>query len=229
MKRNETGNAGRHGKAPWLVLLGGGGHCKVLIDVIEMTGSFRIAGYVDLLQKRNEHVLAHSWLGSDEDIPKLALTHTDFIVAAGQIGLPILRERLFSLLTSAGGRSPVIISPHACVSRHASLGGGTVALHGAIVNAKAIIGRNVIINTAAVVEHDATIGDHCHVSTGARVNGDCRVANRCFVGSGAVLREGIALAEGSIIGAGAVVTRDTSSYGVYRGVPARRYRDVAST
>jgi sugar O-acyltransferase (sialic acid O-acetyltransferase NeuD family) len=160
----------------------------------------------------------------DEDLPRLTTQFAYFLISAGQIGLPTLRERLFATVLAAGGRLPVIRSPEAYTSRHARLGDGTVVFHGAIVNAGAEIGRNGIINTAALVEHDAIIGDHCHVSTGARVNGGCQIGSRSFIGSGAVLKEGICLKEGTVVGAGTVVLRDTEAFGVYTGVPARRIR-----
>ncbi|MHB1307511.1 MAG: acetyltransferase [Limisphaerales bacterium] len=207
-----------------LVLVGGGGHCRSLVDVIETTGEFDIAGFVDFASKQTETILGYPWIGQDEDLPRLATQFAFFIISAGQIGLPTLRERLFATVASVGGRLPVIRSPRAHTSRHARLGEGTVVFHGAIVNSGVEIGRNGIINTAAIVEHDATVGDHCHISTGARVNGACRVGNRSFIGSGAVLREGIQVAEGTVIGAGAVVVRDTEAFGVYTGVPARRIR-----
>jgi sugar O-acyltransferase (sialic acid O-acetyltransferase NeuD family) len=211
---------------PLVVLVGGGGHCNALIDVIEAAGALQIAGIVDLPERRMEKVLGYDWIGRDEDLAALAQKYPYFLVAAGQLGLPTLRERLFDAVVAAGGRLPTVCSPRALVSRHATLGAGSVVLHHAVVNAGAKVGANVIINTAALVEHDAKVGDHCHISTAAVVNGDCQVADRCFIGSGAVLRNRVCLAEGTVVGAGAVVARHTEPFGLYVGVPARRVKDL---
>jgi sugar O-acyltransferase (sialic acid O-acetyltransferase NeuD family) len=224
MNSQASGHSSPIRSLPSLVLVGGGGHCRSLADVIETTGEFEIAGFVDLPSKKSEKVLGYPWLGRDEDLPLLTTQFAYFLVSAGQLGLPTLRERLFATVQAAGGRLPVIRSPRAHISRHARVGEGTVVFHGAIVNAGAEIGRNGIINSAALVEHDVTIGDHCHISTGVRVNGGCRIKSRSFIGSGAVLKEGIVVEEGTVVGAGSVLLRDTEAFGVYIGVPARRIR-----
>lgn len=210
---------------PQVVLVGGGGHSRSLIDVVEAEGAWQIAGIVNLPERKHERVLGYGWIGANEDLPSLATQYPYFLVAVGQIGLPVLRERLYNLIIKAGGKLATVCSPLARLSPHAKMGDGTVVFHQAVVNAAAMIGENVIVNTGALVEHDAQVGDFCHISTGARVNGGCKLGARCFVGSGAVLRENVCLAEGTIVGAGSVVLRDTEPFGVYAGVPARRIKD----
>lgn len=210
---------------PSVVLVGGGGHCRSMIDVIEAEGALRIAGIVDLPERSEATVCDYRWIGSDADLPLLMQKYSCFLVATGQVGLPVIRERLFGAIVAGGGQLPTVCSPSAWVSPRATLGCGTVVFHQAVVNTGGTVGCNVTINTAALIEHDVQVGDHCHISTGARINGDCVVEKRCFVGSGAVLREGVRLAEGTVIGAGAVVVRDTEPYGIYVGIPARRLKD----
>jgi sugar O-acyltransferase (sialic acid O-acetyltransferase NeuD family) len=211
-----------------VVLVGGGGHCRSLIDVIETEGKLQIAGIVDQNEALGDSLFGYPWIGIDDDLPVLARKHSYFLIAAGQIGVPNLRERLFREVDAAGGSLPVVRSPFSTVSHHSTLGRGTVVFHQAVVNAGTTIGENAILNTAALLEHDVRVGNHCHISTGARINGGCLVANRCFVGSGAVVREGVCLAEATVVGAGAVVIHNTEPFGVYVGVPARRIRSSVS-
>lgn len=103
---------------------------------------------------------------------------------------PRARIRAFVAAREAGAVLPAIVSPHAHISRHGQIGAGTLAMHGAVVNAGATVGENCILNSQSLVEHDARIGDHCHISTGARVNGDVEIGDGCFVGSGTVLKTG---------------------------------------
>lgn len=191
-----------------LLLVGGGGHCRAAIDVIEADGRFRIAGLVRPRADGAERVFGYPILGEDTDLPDLLVETNNALVTVGQIKTPVLRQRLYALLKELNAAMPVIVSPNAYVSRHAVVEEGTLIMHGAFVNAGARLGRNCIVNSLALVEHDAAIGNHCHVSTGARINGGVSVDDGCFIGSGAVLREGLRIGANSVIGAGCVVTRD---------------------
>lgn len=189
-----------------ILLVGGGGHCRAAIDVIEAEARFAIRGIVQPKTDGVEPVLGYPVLGEDADLPALLAETPQALVTVGQIKTPAIRLRLFEQLKNLGAVMPVIVSPRAYVSRHARVEEGTLIMHGAIVNASARIGANSIVNSLALVEHDVEVGNHCHISTGARVNGGVIIEEGCFVGSGAVLREGIRIGSGSVIGAGCVVT-----------------------
>jgi sugar O-acyltransferase (sialic acid O-acetyltransferase NeuD family) len=190
-----------------IVLVGGGGHCKSVIDVIEREGRFRIAGLVDLPGKLGMKVLDYPFFATDEDLPRLAGSFRNFIITLGQIGLPGRRFELFDVLLKYGVRLPVIVSPYACVSAHARLGQGTIVMHGAIVNAGAVVGQNCIINSRALIEHDALIGDHCHVATGAIINGGVVAGKNCFIGSGAVTKQGVTIPDGTFLKANSLYSQ----------------------
>jgi len=190
-----------------IVLLGGGGHCRACIDVIERGGEYAVGPIVDLPERAGSKVLGYEVTEQDEHIPVLAHLYGLFLVTAGQITSPALRIRLFEEVMAAGGSLPVIVSPLAYVSPHARLGDGTIVMHGAMVNAGAVVGRNCIINSRALVEHDAVIGDHCHISTGALVNGEVVVEQGTFWGSGAVSREQIRVGRGCVIGCNATLKK----------------------
>ena len=193
-----------------ILLIGGGGHCRSCIDVLEATGEFRIVGVVQPTKQRGETVLGYPVKGGDEDLPLLLRETPRALVTVGQIRSAATRKRLLGLLEEYRADLPVVLSPFAWVSPRASLSRGTIVMHSAIVNTGAEIGANGILNSRALVEHDARIGDHCHIATGAIVNGDCIVEEESFIGSGAVLREGVTVGARSVIGAGCVITRDIS-------------------
>lgn len=207
-----------------IYLVGGGGHCRSCIDVIEAEGVCRIVGIVDLPDKLQEEILGYRVLATDHDLERLCQADCGFLVTIGQIGSSSARAKAFSAIKRLGAELPRIISPRAGVSRHAALGEGTIVMHGATVNAGAVVGVNCILNSHSLVEHDAVVFDHCHISTGAVVNGGCRVGAHTFIGSNSVLTHGTRLTEDVVVGAGSVVHRDIEEPGVYAGNPCRRIR-----
>lgn len=191
-----------------IILIGGGGHCRACIDVIEMDGRFAIRGIVDEKDALDPILTDYPLLGREQDIPALSQKCHYFLVTIGQIKFSEPRIRLFLLLKELGKTLPTIVSPRAHVSRLATIGEGTIIMHDALINAGASVGRNCIINTKALVEHDAIIEDHCHVSTAAIVNGAAVVRRCSFIGSNAVLRQEVVVGEESIVGAGVTVLQN---------------------
>lgn len=189
---------------PQIILIGGGGHCKSLIDVIEMEGSFEIAGIIDQKKFVGQNVLGYEIIGCDDDLEDLFQKYKYAIVSVGQIKSPDLRIKLFNHLNAIGFETPTIVSPRAYVSKHASVDKGTVILHDALVNAEVWIGKNCIINSKALIEHDCRIGDHCHISTGAVLNGGTNIGDGTFFGSNAVSKEYSVFAERMFIKAGSI-------------------------
>lgn len=204
-----------------IVLVGGGGHCKSVIDVIESTEKYAIAGILDKPGVTSD-VLTYPVIGTDDDIPSLQKDGCRFIITVGHTGNAFVRRHLSEVIDAAGGVQEVIISPTARVSPHARLGAGTIVMHHAVVNAGAVIGKGCIINSQALIEHDVAVGDQVHISTGAKVNGSCRIGDGCFIGSGAVVIHETGVASDSIIGAGAVVIDDIGEPGTYAGNPCRK-------
>jgi sugar O-acyltransferase (sialic acid O-acetyltransferase NeuD family) len=191
-----------------LLLLGGGGHCRSCIDVIETENQFQIAGIVQPRAAGAEPVLGYPILGDDDDLPGLLRRFPQALVTVGQIKTSVVRIRLYERLRALGADLPVIVSPNAHVSRHARIEEGTIVMHGAVVNAGAMVGRNCIINNRALIEHDVVIGDHSHVATAATVNGGVWVGAGSFIGSGAVVRQNVRIGTRCLIGMGQRVLAD---------------------
>ena len=188
-----------------IILIGGGGHCKSCIDVIEQAGILQISGIVDVPEKLHQKILGYEIIAADDDLPRLANEYKNFLITLGQIKSPDRRIRLYNILKDLGTKLPLIMSPLAYVSKHAEIADGTIIMHHALINAGAKIGENCIINTKALVEHDAVIEDHCHISTGAIVNGGTLIRTGTFLGSNAVTKEYITIKENSFIKANTLV------------------------
>ncbi len=202
-----------------LILVGGGGHCKSVIDVAECAG-YTVLGILDKAEDVGKTVLGYPVIGTDECMAEYVGT-AEFLVTVGQIDTPEIRKRLHAEIEKVGGKLATIISPTARVSRFAVIGEGTVVMHQAVVNADTHIGKGCIINTFADVEHDATIGEFCHISTGAIVNGGCIIGNDVFVGSQSVINQGRTICDGAFVGSMSVVRKDIRIKGIYVGNPAR--------
>ena len=191
-----------------IILVGGGGHCKSCIDVIEQEGKYRIAGIVDLPEKLHKKILGYEVISIDDDLAQLVNEYKNFLITLGQIKSPGKRVRIFQTLKESGATLPLIISPLAYISKHSEIGEGTIIMHHALINAGAKIGSNCIINSKALIEHDAIIGDHCHIATGATINGGVKIGSGTFFGSNAVCKEYIEIDKNAIIGCGTKIIKN---------------------
>lgn len=201
-----------------LILIGGGGHCKSVIEAAESAG-FQILGVLDMAEEVGKSILSTKVIGTDDDIPTY-VDKADFVITVGFIKNPAIRIKLYNKVKEAGGKLATIVASTAYVSKYAEIGEGTVVMHNAFVNAGAKVGNNVILNTFTNIEHDAEIGDQCHISTGTMVNGECKVGKNCFIGSQSVLANCITIGDDIIVGAGSFVRKSITEKGIYSGNPA---------
>jgi len=207
---------------PGIILIGGGGHCKAVIDVIESEGKFEIAGIIDKPEKIGQRLLNYSYIGCDEDIKNLSLKYSIFFITVGQIKSNYVRVKLYNQLKEMGLILPVILSPRAYISKYSKIGESTVIMHHAIINSDTIIGKNCIVNSCSLIEHDVIVGDHSHISTAVTINGGCTIGNRVFIGSSSVISNNVDIANDTIIGAGSVVMKSLPEKGTYLGNPIKR-------
>ena len=201
-----------------LILIGGGGHCKSVIEVAESAG-YHILGVLDMPENIGKEILSTKVIGTDDDIPAY-VDKAEFVITVGFIKNPATRIKLYNRVKEVGGKLATIIASTAYVSKYATIGEGTVVMHHAFVNTGAKIGKNVILNTFTNIEHDALIGDQSHISTGTMVNGDCKVGANCFIGSQSVLANGISVGDDIVVGAGSLVRKSINIKGIYSGNPA---------
>lgn len=172
-----------------VVLIGGGGHCHSVIDVIEMEQKYDIIGIIDQEANIGKKVLDYEIIGCDSDLDKIFLTCSSAVITIGHIKSNQLRKKLYRKLKEIGFSLPVVISPLAYVSKYSKIEEGTVVMHQALINANAKIGKNCIINTKALIEHDVVVEDNCHISTASVLNGGCHVKEDTFYGSNAVSKQ----------------------------------------
>jgi len=203
-----------------LILVGGGGHCKSVIDAA-LSAGWEIRGILDRPGEVGDCVLGVPVVGTDDDASAY-VGDCDFVITVGAIKDPSLRLRLWGYLMGIGARMATIVASTARVSSFAEVGSGTVVMHNACVNACSRIGCNTIINTLANVDHDCIVGSHTHISTCAALNGNVTVADRVFVGSNTVVSQGVSIGPDIVVGAGCLVHHRLALPGTYAGNPLRK-------
>jgi len=174
-----------------IVLLGGGGHCHSVIDVIEQENKYQIIGIVDKKELIGTNVLGYKIIASDDDLEKIYKTCKNAIITVGQIESNQVRVKLFNKLKTIGFNLPIIVSPFAYISKHSFIDEGTVIMHHSLINANVNIGKNCIINSKSLIEHDVIIEDNCHISTASVINGAVLVKANTFYGSNATSKQNI--------------------------------------
>ena len=205
------------------VVLGGGGHARVVIDAALASGVIDLCAVLDSDSRRwGTELFGVPVRGGDELLPELVRQGvTGFVVGVGGVGDNRPRKRLFELGLAHGLQPVTVQHPSAICSTRAKVGVGTVLLAGSVVNAGAVLGVNVILNTGAIVEHDCVIGDHVHLATGAKLASAVRVGKLAHIGIGAAVRQCLSIGEGAVVGAGAVVVNEVAPWTVVVGIPAR--------
>ena len=202
-----------------VVIIGGGGHAKVVVDVLRQ--SSRMCPRV-CVAKRGED--GKSVLGvpviCDETIFE-HLLRTGINKAFVAVGSNRLRVRLIETTRDAGFDMISVVSHRAYVADGSRVGSGALIMPGAVVGADAVLGDGVIVNTGASVDHDNQIDDGCHIAPGATLAGCVQLESEVFVGAGATIIPNIKIGHGSVIGAGAVVVKDIPANAVAYGNPAR--------
>jgi UDP-perosamine 4-acetyltransferase len=206
-----------------IVVVGAGGHAKVLADMIDAGGRFRVAGATDSNPEGEAAKLSGlKILGTDEILPQLqkdGVRRAAVGLGASPDTAPRAAQR--RELLKLGFKLPALAHPRAIVSPLAELGDGAQVMAGAIVNAGARLGAGAVVNTGAIVEHDCVVGADAFVGPGAVLGGGVRLGAGAFVGLGAVVNPGLKIGARAIVGAGAVVVKDVRAGAVVVGVPAR--------
>lgn len=193
-----------------LVLFGASGHAKVVIDIVEREGQYRIVHLVDdNAALHGKAFFGYRVRGSTDAFLAAATARRARVLVS--IGDNAVRARIARRLRAAGFELARAVHPGAQVGRGASIGAGTVVMAGAVVNSDAAIGENVIINTGATVDHDCVVGDGAHIAPGVRLCGGVQVGAGALVGVGSVATPGVRVGANVVIRAGSVLTENVAS------------------
>jgi sugar O-acyltransferase (sialic acid O-acetyltransferase NeuD family) len=210
-----------------IVVVGGGGHAKVLISVLKKL-SFSIVGYTD--RQGRGTILGAEYLGDDNRLKELIEQYPgcNACVGIGKIDASAARMALQRKVELLGFEFPPIISPNAIVNEHVRLGSGTTVFDGAVINSGTVIGDTCIVNTNSTVEHDCSLGNNVHIAPGVTLSGGVTIGDNAMLGTGVNVIQGVTICGNCVIGAGSTVVRDITAPGTYVGTPPRRLEQDAT-
>lgn len=206
-----------------VLILGAGGHTKVLLDMLRHHVNIRVIGIFDIdASKMGEKIFNVPVVGFEDDIiKKFDPANVKLVNGIGSSKSVAAREKIFLKFKSEGYQFLTVIHPGAYIASTAIIGEGSQIFAGSIIQPDTKIGNNVIINTAASIDHDCVIGDHVHIAPGVVCCGNVYIEKRTHIGCGAVIRQNVHIGESSLIAAGAVVINDISHGKKAAGIPAR--------
>jgi sugar O-acyltransferase (sialic acid O-acetyltransferase NeuD family) len=205
-----------------IVIIGSSGHAKVIIDIVEKEGKYRIGGLLDRYRKVGEQTLGYPILGQEEDLPRLVNTHAlgGVLIAVGdnfiRSKLAVRVKEICPELYFASA-----VHPRASIAKELVIGEGTVIMAGVAINPCCSIGRFCILNTNSSLDHDSIMEDFSSLAPRVTTGGNCRIGGYAAVGIGAVLIQGVHIGEHAVIGAGSTVMKHVESYTVAYGSPAK--------
>ncbi len=192
------------------LVLGGGGHARVVIDALQLIGA-NIVGIIDPKLAPRSQIMTTIVLGGDDAVHNFAVNSVWIVNGIGSTGDNSARRQCFLKFKELGYSFAGVVHPSACVARNTILGEGSQIMAGVTVQTGVKIGENSILNTRSSIDHDCVIGSHVHIAPGVILSGGVRVGSDVHIGTGAVVIQGVTLSDGAFIGAGSIVTKDVPS------------------
>jgi sugar O-acyltransferase (sialic acid O-acetyltransferase NeuD family) len=204
-----------------ILIIGGGGHAKVVAALLKKHKDWNPIGYTD--SEDRGPLLGLPYLGTDNVILALisgkGLKHA--VIGIGLVGSSEHRAGVIRKIQAVRLALPTICSPNATINEDVQIGDGTIVMDGVVIQPGVRIGSNSIVNTGAILDHDCTIGDHVHIAPGVTLSGAVCLGNHILVGTAAGILQGTKISDDVVIGGGAMVISDLETSGTYVGVPAR--------
>ena len=173
-----------------LLILGAGGHAKVVADCALASGVWQAVAFLDDRYPELNRVGHWPVVGRIAELESFASDYPLMALGVG-VSYDALRLQWLERGLAAGIKFPPVIHPAATISSFAKLGSGTVVFAGAVINVDAVIGNACILNTNCSVDHDCMICDGTHISPGASLAGNVTTGERVWVGMGAQVIPGL--------------------------------------
>ncbi len=211
-----------------LLLIGGGGHCKSVIDTLLTSSEYKNIG---IIEKKNKYMAVSKIseipvIGYDDELEIFYKRgYTDAFITVGSIGNPVVRNVIYKRIKEIGFRVPNIIDKSSNISKGIHWGEGIFAGKNVVINAEVQLGNCVIINTGSIIEHECRIQDFVHVGPGSIICGNVRIDEETHIGAGSIVKQGVHIGAGAMIGMGSVVLKDISSYATAYGNPCREVKN----
>ncbi|EME69312.1 carbonic anhydrase [Paramagnetospirillum caucaseum] len=204
-----------------LIIIGAGGHAKVVLDACLATGH-RVLGLADADSSRHgTKVLGIPVTGGDDWVRTFACADVMLVNGIGSVGDSSSRAGIQATFAALGYRFATIIHPSVVIGREVELADGAQVMAGAVIQPGCRLANGAIVNTRAAIDHDCRIGAHAHIAPGAVLAGEVSVGEGAHVGAGASVIQGIRIGAGAVIGAGAAVVRDVAAGKLALGIPAK--------
>ncbi len=209
-----------------IVVIGSSGHAKVIIDIIEREGKYKIAGLIDRFRNVGEETLGYKILGNELDLPGLIEVYS-LVGGIVAIGDNFVRSNVFKNIIDLCPDFIFVnaIHPVANIARNVSIGMGTVIMGGVTINSSTSIGENCIINTNSSLDHDSIMADFSSLAPNVAIGGNVNIGKFAVISIGATIIHNLQIGEHTVIGAGSTVFKDIGGYKVAYGTPARVIRE----
>lgn len=205
-----------------ILLIGGGGHCKSVLDTLLETNEYDDIGIIDVASKTGQEIFGIKYIGTDDDFKRLYDEGYKYaFVTVGSVGNTEIRKKIAKDIADIGFCVPNIVSTTAVIAKEVTLTKGIYVGKNAVINCCTSIDDFCIINSCAVIEHDCTIDKFVHAAPGCVVCGQVNVGSSTHIGANCTVRQGINIGQNSVIGAGSVVVTDIKSDAVAYGNPCR--------
>jgi UDP-perosamine 4-acetyltransferase len=205
-----------------VIVIGGGGHAKVVISILKKLNIYNIVGYTDNEDKGP--LLSAKYIGKDDVLNNYYQNHNvkNVVMGLGQLNSSEYRRLISDKIKRIGYNFPCVISPAAIVNEDVKIGLGTVIMDGVVINSGTKIGDFCIVNTKTSIDHDCKIGDYVHVAPGVTICGGVKIGSNTFIGAGSTIIQYKNISDNVIIAAGATVINSINEPGSYCGIPAKR-------
>ena len=203
-----------------IIIIGGGGHARVLKDILDISGKLNVIGFTDV---KPNHAMGIKYLGDDSVLKKYSAKEVLLVNGIGSVKLPEKRREIYERFKNKGYSFYSLVHPNCVISKKVRLKEGVQIIGGVVINIGTLIEENVIINTSSSVDHDCSIGAHSHIAPGVTISGDVKIGRCCHIGTGAKIIQGITIGDRVLVGAGAVILDDIRSEEIILGIPGRAY------